>query len=118
MRGKTGAARLALATGAPVIPVAMWGPQRVFDPRTRRLVLKPRDPGQRDRRSAGGPEPMARRRPRPATVLDEMTDAILLDIRDLLVGLRGGAPPPELFDPPYRRSSIDPQEPTAETEKR
>jgi 1-acyl-sn-glycerol-3-phosphate acyltransferase len=27
MQGKTGVARLALATGAPVVPVAQWGPQ-------------------------------------------------------------------------------------------
>src|SRR5689334_19720042 len=37
MRGKTGAARLWLDTGAPVVPVVMWGPQRLFDPRTRKL---------------------------------------------------------------------------------
>ena len=45
MRGKTGAARLALATGAPVIPVAMWGPERIFDPRTKKLRPAPADPG-------------------------------------------------------------------------
>ena len=44
MRGKTGAARLALATGAPVIPVAMWGPEQLFDPRTSKLRLRPRTP--------------------------------------------------------------------------
>ena len=44
MRGKTGIARLALATGAPVVPIVMWGPQRVFDPRTNRLRLRPRTP--------------------------------------------------------------------------
>jgi 1-acyl-sn-glycerol-3-phosphate acyltransferase len=42
MRGKTGAARLWLTTGAPVIPVCMWGPERLFDPRTSRLRLVPR----------------------------------------------------------------------------
>ena len=42
MKGKTGAARLALATGAPVIPVAMWGPEQMFNPRTARLGLRPR----------------------------------------------------------------------------
>jgi 1-acyl-sn-glycerol-3-phosphate acyltransferase len=44
MRGKTGAARLWLATGAPVIPVVSWGPQAVYDPRTSRLRLRPRTP--------------------------------------------------------------------------
>ena len=65
MRGKTGAARLALATGAPVIPVVMWGPERIFDPRTSKLRPAAPDPGDRGRRAAdrpvaGGP---ARRRP-------------------------------------------------------
>jgi 1-acyl-sn-glycerol-3-phosphate acyltransferase len=41
MRGKTGAARLAVTTGAPVIPVTTWGAHRLFDPRTRRLRLRP-----------------------------------------------------------------------------
>jgi 1-acyl-sn-glycerol-3-phosphate acyltransferase len=117
MRGKTGAARLALATGVPVIPVAMWGPQQVFDPRTQKLVLKPRAPVSV---TAGPPVDLSRWRDATPTraVLDEMTDAILLDIQDLLVGLRGGTPPPELFDPPHRRSDTDPHEPTTETEKR
>lgn len=44
MRGKTGIARLAMATGAPVVPLVTWGPQRVFDPRTRTLRLRPRTP--------------------------------------------------------------------------
>ncbi len=42
MTGKTGAARVALATGAPVIPVAQWGPQAVLAPYTKRLHLFPR----------------------------------------------------------------------------
>jgi 1-acyl-sn-glycerol-3-phosphate acyltransferase len=100
MRGKTGAARLALITGAPVVPVAMWGPERVFDPRTQKLVLKPRIPVQV---TAGRPVDLSRWAGANPTraVLDEMTDAILLDVRDLLTGLRGGTPPP-LFDPPPR----------------
>ena len=34
--GKTGAARLALAAGVPVVPVAQWGAQRVLPPHTPR----------------------------------------------------------------------------------
>lgn len=29
MKGKTGAARIALETGRPLVPVAVWGPQRI-----------------------------------------------------------------------------------------
>ena len=45
LRGKTGAARLAAATNAPVIPVGMWGTERVW-PRSSRIpnVLNLTDP--------------------------------------------------------------------------
>jgi 1-acyl-sn-glycerol-3-phosphate acyltransferase len=43
-KGKTGAARLWLSTGAPVVPVASWGPQNILDPATGRLRLRPRTP--------------------------------------------------------------------------
>jgi 1-acyl-sn-glycerol-3-phosphate acyltransferase len=41
MQAKTGVARLALMSGAPVIPVAQWGPQEILG-RSRRLHLFPR----------------------------------------------------------------------------
>src|SRR5690606_26072419 len=42
MTGKTGAARIALTTGAPVIPLGMWGAQDVMPPYRARLRLLPR----------------------------------------------------------------------------
>ena len=36
LRGRTGAARLAKATGAPVVPVGIWGTERVW-PRSSRV---------------------------------------------------------------------------------
>ncbi len=102
MRGKTGAARLALMTGAPVIPLAMWGPQRVFDPRTKKLAIRPRTPMSV---AAGPPVDLGRwagAAPTRAT-LDEMTDAIMLRVRDLLAELRGGTPPP-LYGPSEQRA--------------
>ena len=77
MRGKTGAARLALVTGAPVIPMANWGAERVFDPRTDKLRLRPRTPVSV---TAGKPVDLSRwagEAPSRA-VLDQMTDAIML----------------------------------------
>jgi 1-acyl-sn-glycerol-3-phosphate acyltransferase len=102
MRGKTGAARLALVTGAPVIPVAMWGPQQVFDPRTQKLILRPRQPVQV---TAGPPVDLSRWQGAVPThaILDEMTDTILIEIRGLLAGLRGETPPPDLFEAPNHR---------------
>ena len=102
MRGKTGAARLALATGAPVVPVANWGAERVFDPRTGKLR-----PGLRTPVSvtAGKPIDLSRwagAAPNRA-VLDEMTEAIMLAIRDLLTEIREGDPPP-LYEPARRNN--------------
>lgn len=43
MRGRTGVARLALLSGAPVVPVAQWGAQEIHDTyRGRGLHLRPR----------------------------------------------------------------------------
>ena len=101
MRGKTGAARLALVTGAPVVPIANWGAERVFDPRTGKLKLRLRTPVSV---TAGKPVDLSRwagATPGRA-VLDEMTDAIMLRIRDLLSEIREGDPPP-LYDVPSRR---------------
>jgi 1-acyl-sn-glycerol-3-phosphate acyltransferase len=93
MRGKTGAARLALATGAPVIPLALWGPQRMFDPRTKKFGLRPRIPVTVH---AGPPVDLSRwlDAPRTKATLDEMTEAIMLRLRDLVAEIRGGTPPP------------------------
>jgi 1-acyl-sn-glycerol-3-phosphate acyltransferase len=102
MRGKTGAARLALLTGAPVIPVAHWGAQQVFDPRTKKFSLRPRIP---IAVTAGKPVDLSRWQGEAPTraVLDQMTDAIMTDVRDLLGEIREAEPPP-LFQPPARRS--------------
>ena len=93
MRGKTGAARLALATGAPVVPIVMWGPEKIFDPRTSKISLRPRIPVT----VVGGP-PMDLSRfagaaPTRAT-LDAMTDEIMNRLRDMLADIRGGSAPP------------------------
>jgi 1-acyl-sn-glycerol-3-phosphate acyltransferase len=102
MRGKTGAARLALATGAPVVPVANWGAERVFDPRTGKLRLGLRTPVSV---TAGKPIDLSRwvgATPNRA-VLDEITEAIMLAIRDLLTEIRAGDPPP-LYEPARRNN--------------
>ncbi|MGC4896428.1 lysophospholipid acyltransferase family protein [Micromonospora sp. DT31] len=93
MRGKTGAARLALATGAPVIPLAMVGPELLFDPRTARFGLRPRTPVTV---VAGPPVDLSRWAGATPTrpILEEMTDTIMLRIRDLVAEIRGGTPPP------------------------
>lgn len=100
MKAKTGVARLALATGAPVIPVAMWGPERMFDPRTSRLNPRPRIPVTV---VAGPPVDLDRWAGVPPTkaVLEEMTEVIMLRLRDLLGEVRQAEPPP-LWERPHR----------------
>ncbi|GAA0801312.1 lysophospholipid acyltransferase family protein [Spirilliplanes yamanashiensis] len=93
MRGKTGVARLALATGAPVVPMAMWGPQDIFDPRSGKLSFRWRRPVSV---TVGKPVDLSKwegAAPTRAT-LDEMTEAIMLEIRGLVAGLRQEEPPP------------------------
>lgn len=93
MRGKTGAARLWLATGAPVVPVAMWGPEKIFDPRTHKFRPRPRTPVTV---VAGPPLDLSKWAGAAATapVLAEITEEIMLALRDLVAEIRGGTPPP------------------------
>ncbi|GAA0539040.1 lysophospholipid acyltransferase family protein [Paractinoplanes ferrugineus] len=103
MRGKTGAARLALVTGAPVIPLANWGAERIFDPRTGRLSLRPRVPV-----TVTSGKPIDLTRWAGATpgraVLDEMTEHIMLEVQRLLGELRGEEPPAGLYERPGKRA--------------
>jgi 1-acyl-sn-glycerol-3-phosphate acyltransferase len=102
MRGKTGAARLWLATGAPVVPVCMWGPERLFDPRTRRLRPVPRTPVTV---VTGPPIDLSAWAGAEATAgtLQEITEHLMLTLRDMLAEIRGGTPPP-LWSGPAGRS--------------
>jgi 1-acyl-sn-glycerol-3-phosphate acyltransferase len=91
-RGKTGVARLALTTGAPVVPVVTWGPQRLMDPRTRKLRPIPRTPVTV---VAGPPIDLSRWRgaePTAAT-LYAVTEEIMTVLRDMLAEVRGEQPP-------------------------
>lgn len=42
MSGRTGVARLALSTGAPVFPIAHWGDQEILAPRAKKFTFFPR----------------------------------------------------------------------------
>ncbi len=97
MRGKTGVARLALTTGAPVIPVVQWGPQTIFDRHANKFRWK--------RRYditvlAGPPVDLEKFRGLPLTpeMLQDVADEIMYAIRDLLEEIRGEKAP-ELFNP-------------------
>ena len=99
MSGKTGAARIALQTGCPVIPIGQWGAQelmygtevhfpRLFPRKTLRLI-------------AGDPVPLNDLREGPVTgvVLDAATTRIMDAVTDLVAELRQEPPPAQRFDP-------------------
>jgi 1-acyl-sn-glycerol-3-phosphate acyltransferase len=91
-RGKTGVARLYLATGAPVVPIVTWGPQRIFDPRGGRLRFRPRQPVTV---AAGPPIDLSQwtdAQPTQAN-LYAITEHIMAALTDLLARVRGETPP-------------------------
>ncbi|QNE17628.1 1-acyl-sn-glycerol-3-phosphate acyltransferase [Kribbella qitaiheensis] len=99
MTGKTGAARIALLTGCPVIPIANWGAQEVFASYgSMRIRLLPR---KTMRVLAGEPVDLSAFQGRPITteLLHEATEAIMNRVAGELGVLRGETPPKELFDP-------------------
>lgn len=87
MSGKTGAARIALTTGAPIIPVAQWGPHKVMPPGARFPRLLPR----RTMHVVAGPPvdlSAFQGREIDAVVLRDVTEAIMAAITSLLAPLR------------------------------
>ena len=98
MRGKTGAARIALTTGCPVIPVGQWGAQEILPAYSSRPHLFPRHTVHY---KAGDPVDLDDLRGKPLTneVLHEATDRIMAAITALVAELRDGTPPEKPFDP-------------------
>ena len=98
MVAKTGAARLALMTGCPVIPLAQWGTesvmsrgQKVPDLVHRHTVHVLAGPPVDLNDLMGGVDDQA--------VLHEATDRIMARITALVEQLRGEPAPPKRFDP-------------------
>ena len=92
MTAKTGAARIALMTGAPVIPAAQWGPQEVLSPYSKRPKFFPR----KTMHVWAGPEvdlDDLRALPVSAATLREATERIMRDITKILATQRDEVPP-------------------------
>lgn len=98
MVGKTGAARLALTTGAPVIPVAHWGAQEILPYGSKKVSLFPR---KTVRMVAGPPVDLSGYAGQrlSASVLRAATADIMADITGLLAGIRQQTPPAVPWDP-------------------
>ena len=89
----TGVARIALETGAPVIPIAQWGSQQLLPPGSSTGRLRPRATL---RVLAGEPVDLAELPGRPGSrsALLAATDRIMDRVRLQLGELRGENPPP------------------------
>lgn len=98
MTGKTGAARVALTTGCPVIPIAQWGAHEVLAPYSKLPRLLPRKVMHV---WAGPPVDLDDLRGAEQTteVLREATRRIMADVTGLLEQIRGEPAPKERFDP-------------------
>lgn len=117
MTGKTGAARVALQTRCPVVPLAQWGPERILPPYGRVLRLLPR---RTVHVWAGPPVDLDDLYGLPvnAQTLRQASERIMAAITALLEQIRGEPAPEARFDPrkagvaetgnPHRRHRDEP----------
>lgn len=91
MSGRTGAVRVALATGRPLVPMAQWGAQEILWPYSRRLRLLPR---KTVRIRIGDPVDLSDLEGRPLTedLLHEATDRLMDTLTTMLAEVRGELP--------------------------
>ena len=103
MKGKTGAARIALETGCPVIPVGQWGPQQLLAPYAKRPHLFPR---KHVTMRAGDPVDLSDlvALPRTPEVVQQATDRIMEALTEQVAEIRGEVAPFMRFDP--RRAGV------------
>lgn len=96
MTGKSGAARIALATGCPVIPVGQWGPQDLLPPYGRPDFL----PRKHVTMKAGDPVDLSDllALERTPAVVQQATDRIMAALTALVEEIRGERAPAARFD--------------------
>ena len=97
MTGKSGAARIALETGCPVIPIGQWGAQALLPPYSRKPDLFPRKPIVL---KVGDPVDLADLvgQDRTPQVVQLANDRIMQAITGLVEDIRGEHAPAERFD--------------------
>jgi 1-acyl-sn-glycerol-3-phosphate acyltransferase len=98
MRGKTGAVRMALQSGVPIIPAAHWGCQQVMPRYSRKISFFPR---KTVTCKIGDPVDLSDLMGRPIdpATLSEGTERVMAAITALLADLRGETPPANRWDP-------------------
>ncbi|MBK0421102.1 1-acyl-sn-glycerol-3-phosphate acyltransferase [Leucobacter sp. CSA2] len=104
MRGKSGAVRLALVSGIPLIPVAHWGTQELMPRYGKKIHPFPR---KTIRVSVGEPLDLSRFTGRTIDqkTVSEATNLLMDAITALLAELRGEPAPAERWDPSKHQQS-------------
>jgi 1-acyl-sn-glycerol-3-phosphate acyltransferase len=98
MRGKTGAVRMALQVGVPIIPAAHWGTQHIMARYSKKISFFPR---KTVTCKIGDPVDLSDLMDRPLdqATLIEGTDRVMAAIAALLGDLRGETPPAKRWNP-------------------
>jgi len=96
MVAKNGVARLVLAVDSPVIPVGQWGPQLTHDYHTKKWSVFPR---KKTICNVGEAVDLSAYRGRPITpeLLCEITDEVMISVREQLAEIRQEQPPPMFY---------------------
>jgi 1-acyl-sn-glycerol-3-phosphate acyltransferase len=91
MTGRTGAVRVALATGKPLVPLMQWGPQEILWPYAKKLRLFPR---KTMHIRVGTPLDLSAYADKPITeaVLHEATGQLMDTLTSMMADLRGELP--------------------------
>ena len=107
MAAKTGVARLALLTGAPVIPVGQWGANEFLGRRGRAKRFSP-FPRKTLRIRAGAPVDLSEwAGAQPTTdVLRAITGKVMGEVAALVGEVRGEEPPATPYVPPRRLEAV------------
>jgi 1-acyl-sn-glycerol-3-phosphate acyltransferase len=98
MQAKTGVARLALMSGAPIVPVAQWGPQEILG-RTRRLHLFPRRTVEVHALEPVYPAASESGQQPTREALRALTDDVMCRVRAEVAVIRGERAPEGIWDP-------------------
>ena len=98
MRGRTGAIRLAIETGVPIVPVGQWGTEEVMETYSSKLRPKP---WHKVRMIIGEPIEVAKFVGKKSSTEDlvGVTDEVMAEITKLVEKLRGEKAPAKRFVP-------------------
>jgi 1-acyl-sn-glycerol-3-phosphate acyltransferase len=113
MRPRPGVAKLALGGDFPVIPVAHWGTQQVFNSYAKEKKFRPL-PRKDIHVVVGKPIDLSQWRGKPvdARAIRDVSLLIMTEIRDMLAEIRGETPPVDFFDP--KKAARQAASPTAQ----